>query len=347
MHKKVREAGVHYKECEPYSPFQNHAEAGIRELKRAVKRSMVKKSTPMWLRDYRAELQSDIRSSTALDLYALGGMTPETLIKGSIPDISRLVEHEWYNWVKFRDAVPSFLDTNEVLGWWFSPSTDIGSEMCYHILKRNGKVVQRTTVRGLTNQEIESEMEKTARAAFDAEIAAKLEPKAQPSDFIDDGDSDTPHYEAYSDSSAGKEQRMPEADDYNVDSFDKYLGTETLLSSGDPMLRAVVKTRKRDADGSLIGKANANPLLDTRLYEVEFPDGDIREYAANVIAESIYSQVDDEGRHHLLLESLVDHYKDDTDVPMDDGYIISNGNSQKVGASAVSSGKTALLLGKL
>ena len=79
----------------------------------------------------------------------------------------------------------------------------------------------------------------------------------------------------------------------------------------------------------------------------EFPDGDIREHSANLIAESIYSQVDDEGRHHLPLESLVDHYKDDTDVPMDDGYIISNGNSQKVGASAVSSGKTALLLGKL
>ena len=121
MRKKVQEVGVHYKECEPYSPFQNCVEAGIRELKRAVKRSMVKKSTPMWLRDYRAELQSDIRSSTALDLYALGGMTPETLIKGSIPDISRLVEHEWYDWVKFRDEVPSFPDTYEVLGWWLGP----------------------------------------------------------------------------------------------------------------------------------------------------------------------------------------------------------------------------------
>ena len=71
----------------------------------------------------------------------------------------------------------------------------------------------------------ESEMEKTARAAFDAEIATKLGPKAQPSDFIDDRDSDTPHHEVYLDSSAGEEeQKMPEADDYDVDSFDKYLG---------------------------------------------------------------------------------------------------------------------------
>ena len=83
----------------------------------------------------------------------------------------------------------------------------------------------------------------------------------------------------------------------------------------------MVKTRKRDADGNPIGKANANPLLDTRLYKVEFPDRDVREYAANVIA--------DEGQHHLLLESLVDHYKDDTAVPMDDGYIVSNGNRRR------------------
>ena len=95
--------------------------------------------------------------------------------------------------VKFRDVVPSFPDSNEVLGRWLGPSTDIGSEMCYHILKKSGKVVQRTTVHGLTDQEIESEMEKTAPAAFDAEIAPKLGPKAQLSDFIDDGDSETLH----------------------------------------------------------------------------------------------------------------------------------------------------------
>jgi hypothetical protein len=329
MRKKVREAGVHYKECEAYSPFQNRAEAGIRELKRAVKRSMVKKATPMRLWDYCAELQADIRSNTALELYALGGLTPETLMKGNTPDISKLVEHEWYDWVKFRDTVPSFPDTNEVLGRWLGPSADIGSEMCYHVLKSTGKVVQRTTVRALTQSELESESERVNRAAFDAQIEVKLGPNAKPSDFTDDGDSDTPDFETYSDDSDGTEQTMPEADEYDVDTFDQYIGAETLLSSGDSMLQGIVKTRKRDADGNPIGKANSNPLLDTRLYEVEFPDGDIREYAANVIAESIYSRVDDEGRHHLLLEAVVDHIKDDTAVPIDDGYIVSKGNRRR------------------
>jgi hypothetical protein len=55
---------------------------------------MVKKGSPMRLWDYCAELQSEIRSNTALDLFALDGSTPETIIKGNTADISRLVEHE-------------------------------------------------------------------------------------------------------------------------------------------------------------------------------------------------------------------------------------------------------------
>ena len=59
-------------------------------------------------------------------------------------------------------------------------------------------------------------------------------------------------------------------------------------------------------------------MCDTRLYVVEFLDGNIWEYVANIIAESIYSQVDDKGQHYLLLEeAFADHVKDDTAVPMD------------------------------
>jgi hypothetical protein len=37
------------------------------------------------------------------------------------------------------------------------------------------------------------------------------------------------------------------------------------------------------------GHDDVNPILDTRIYEVEFPDGEVLEYAANVIAENLYS----------------------------------------------------------
>jgi hypothetical protein len=51
--------GCALQECEPYSPFQNRAEAGIREMKRAVVQHG-KKASPMKLWDYCAELQCEI-----------------------------------------------------------------------------------------------------------------------------------------------------------------------------------------------------------------------------------------------------------------------------------------------
>jgi hypothetical protein len=36
--------------------------------------------------------------------------------------------------------------------------------------------------------------------------------------------------------------------------------------------------------------------MDTRIYDVQFPDGHVEAYSANVIAENIYAQVDEEGR---------------------------------------------------
>jgi hypothetical protein len=46
-----------------------------------------------------------------------------------------------------------------------------------------------------------------------------------------------------------------------------------------------VKRRTKDDDGNPVGKRDANPILDTREYEVEFPDGSIDVYTANTLAE--------------------------------------------------------------
>jgi hypothetical protein len=49
-----------------------------------------------------------------------------------------------------------------------------------------------------------------------------------------------------------------------------------------------VKQRKRDSNGNPVGLSNAsNPLLDTRKYEVEFPDGTVDVLTPNTIAESL------------------------------------------------------------
>jgi hypothetical protein len=58
--------------------------------------------------------------------------------------------------------------------------------------------------------------------------------------------------------------------------------------------------------GNPIGDAHHNPVLDTRVYEVQFPDGRTEEVAANVIAQALYSQCDPDGNELVLLDSIFD-----------------------------------------
>jgi hypothetical protein len=83
----------------------------------------------------------------------------------------------------------------------------------------------------------------------------------------------------------------------------------------------MVKRRKRDNDGNPVGVRHSNPILDTREYEVEFPDGSVDVLTANTIAEAMYSQIDNDGRHHLIIKEIVDHEKDASAVQPDDGFV--------------------------
>jgi hypothetical protein len=48
--------------------------------------------------------------------------------------------------------------------------------------------------------------------------------------------------------------------------------------------QAKVVGRARDGAGNLIRISHSNPLQDTQVYVVKFPDGSTTEYAANLIA---------------------------------------------------------------
>jgi len=72
---------------------------------------------------------------------------------------------------------------------------------------------------------------------------------------------------------------------------------------------ARVKGRTRNALGQEIDTYNENPMMNTMIYEVEFQDGTIKEYATNVIADNIYAQVDHEGFMYTLLDAIIDFKK--------------------------------------
>lgn len=51
---------------------------------------------------------------------------------------------------------------------------------------------------------------------------------------------------------------------------DHYLGAEILLLSMDQMAKYHVVAQKRDLEGNAMVRAYANPIVDTKLYQVEF-----------------------------------------------------------------------------
>ena len=92
------------------------------------------------------------------------------------------------------------------------------------------------------------------------------------------------------------------------------------LPRGDDneMQFATVKHRVLDENNLPIGKPNANPILDSRQYQVEYLDGTLEILSANIIAENLLSQVDSDGHRNCLLDEIVDHRSDNTAMSSND-----------------------------
>jgi hypothetical protein len=95
-------------------------------------------------------------------------------------------------------------------------------------------------------------------------------------------------------------------------------------------MRAAVRGRVQDEEGRPIDIANNNPLLESRKYQVEFADGHSEELTANVIAENLIAQVDEERRRQIMLGEIMDHCVLPDAIPQSQGtYINSYGVKQK------------------
>ena len=66
------------------------------------------------------------------------------------------------------------------------------------------------------------------------------------------------------------------------------------------------------------------------VYDVEFSDGSIRKYGANVIADNMYYQVDSEGFSHSILSVILDFAKNTTAVQKGDQYIITKSGQPRM-----------------
>jgi hypothetical protein len=76
----------------------------------------------------------------------------------STANISHISEFGWYDWVMFRDKIPSLPDDKLTLGCYLGPATNVKSALTAKILKANGQFICRLTLRHITDKEQDSTM---------------------------------------------------------------------------------------------------------------------------------------------------------------------------------------------
>lgn len=310
----------------------DRAELSIGLMKKGVGRDMRETNSPMRLWCYCCERRASIMTLTASNLFQLQGQNPYMATLNEMGDISNLYQFGWYEWVYFRQHTAAFPYQKEVLGRCLGPTKNEGNEMCQWVLQQNGQIVHRRTLRRLRAVELSpsNTAKVNRRAAFDAEIKERLgdsiaieKPTQRQSmdpmnnfEYEDDNDLDPSNV-------------IPEADatdatgrPLNQQSVaDLLINAEVLLPQRDSQMLAKVIRRSIDANGSVIGSFDENPMLNSLVYDVEFPDGVVKQYAANVIAENVISQIDSSGHYTQALDCIVLHERMGNAVGRENAYV--------------------------
>jgi hypothetical protein len=310
--------------------MQNHAEGTIREMKKRWYRSMIAKQVPKRLWDYGLVYGGEIMQRTANGIYDLRGRTPLEELTGETPNIAEYLGFGFYDWCWFKENAG--LGPEEI-GRWLDVSHRIGNLMTYWIIKSNGQVVSRSTVQRIPDLEIDTDRLKTLCSKFTqhlnerlADVNFRVVPgaKDQPTDWGQMVLDTDPDFADAMQKVDFVEDIFPEHDAHTAGSFDAYLAGELAMPRDDDPQYAKGTKRLRDKDGRPIGTAHDNPILDTRMYEVEFLDGHTEALSANDIAENMFAQVDEEGHRHVILQEIVDHKRDHQSITADDAFITSS-----------------------
>jgi hypothetical protein len=209
--------------------------------------------------------------------------------------------------------------------------------LSYWLITESGKIISKTSVKHVTRDAFLQTDKKAEIDEFNCQLDASLDD----ANFVinGEGEFDSMYLDDIDDDmnpgiTREEDRNMPNITDYgdmhtderpdddDKEAIDKYLNVELIMNMGtNDDRRGRVTKQSRGLDGEPIGRAHANPLFDTREYEVEFTDGTYEKYQANIIAKDMFAQVDSESNQ------CMDHKKDNSATPISDGKI-SGANGQ-------------------
>ena len=334
----MRKFGIYQTFTEPHLPWQNRAEPAIGEVKAYARRLMQKTNTPVRLWCFCYEYSADLLSLLATGRYELQGRTSYEVVMHYTPDISEYVSYTWFQWCHYFDKTTK----SKRLCRWLGPAHEVGQSFCSYILLDNAEYIARSSVVGLETHELSSDVMKEEMSKFMTSIENVIGNHRQP--IFDNTAPCNIYFDAFNEDHDSDENVLPYGDELidaktetideaYIESLDEYIGSQIVIPNKEavPVL-AIVKKRKRDALNQPIGTKNENPILDSRIYELEFPDGRIEEYSVNVLAENLFNMADEDGWDTGLLEEVIDfRSNDDIAVKAQDGFReMSNGEKVPV-----------------
>ena len=332
----LRKYNITHKTSERERPNQNPAEGVIREIKRRWYRLLFKTNSPRRLWNYGIPYVCAIMSRTASHSGRLEGRTPIEALMGETPDISEFLDFGWYDLVWYKEDA----GLGEVkLGRFLGVSHSTGSLMSYYILPSTGIPICRSTVQRVTENEKKTDVNFDRIRIFDQKISERFkedrlgnpEPmKVDPEEWSSIFKEDPEFLEEFQKPIDNADVKEAE-EEFDPDSFDGYLDMKLQVTQPGRTENsfARVTKRMRDHEGKPIGVSNPNPLLDTRVYEIEYVDGHLAAMSANAIAENLLSQVDPDGHQLLTFDSIINHRTDDSAVKLGDEFIISSNGTQR------------------
>ena len=326
----------------PRRPNENPAEGAIREIKRRWYRLKEKKNIPERLWDFGIEYICETGNLTVNSSRYSKIRVPLECITGETPDISEYIDFGFYDWVLFRTNAG--LGPAEI-GRWLGVSHRVGQLMSYWILPESGIPVSCSTVQRITNLEKQTDSYKKRMNDFQESLERKWSVESadisqdvyrnngdEKRDILSIEDEDTQFQDEIK--RVINDTDLREAEDqvpHEYGKIDPYLNMELGLprAADDSLVHATVKRRAVDNEGRPIGKSSTNPILDSRAYEVEFIDGQTEVLTANVIAENILSQINEDGHRHMMISEIEDHRKTPQAIEKKDSTYITRSGMQR------------------
>jgi hypothetical protein len=154
-----------------------------------------------------------------------------------------------------------------------------GPAMCYKVLKPNGHFIVRSSCTPLTNADKNDPAVRDIMDAFTKDVD-NIIGKFDYSYILEEDTADVEGLPTLNQSDY--EYNLSPLDVDYEEIMDPLINAEIILPQGEGIALARVSKRKRSHDGSSSGHKNKKTLLDSRIYIVKCPDGEMKDVGFNI-----------------------------------------------------------------